>query len=212
MIGFLLIAAAIVLTGHGVLTAIGRHLDPNELADLLPLERATGAAVMGLVLWLAASWSLALTHTLTRTSLWIAAAAFVLAAAATLVVLRPKIPTGDLPPELQQAIWWSMPVLLWTVFAFWRGAVLPPATHDALAYHLTRAILMVRGHGFAHFLVGDARINNFPANYELLLADVLAMAVKRPPTEVDGTLTFLLSCSVESRSPTAGGDRAELLP
>jgi len=192
VIVFLLIAAAIVLTGHGALTAIGRRLDPNELTDLLPLERATGAAVMGLVLWLAASWSLALTHTLTPASLWIVAAAFILAAVATLVVLRPKMPAGDLPPDLQRAIWWSMPVLLWTVFAFWRGAVLPPATHDALAYHLTRAILMVRTHGFAHFLVGDVRINNFPANYELLLADVLAMAGSDRLTEWIGTLTFLL--------------------
>ena len=191
MIVFLVVAAAIVLTGLGVLTLIGRRLDPQELSDLSAFERATGAVVMGLVLWLAASWSLALTHTLTSTALWIVAGVFVLAAIATLIALRPKLPTGELSPDVQRAIWWSLPVLLWTVFACWRGAVLPPATHDALAYHLTRAILMMRAHGFEHFLVGDPRINNFPANYELLLADVLAMSGSDRLTEWIGTLTFL---------------------
>src|SRR5207248_4740499 len=76
-----------------------------------------------------------------------------------------------------------IPVVLWTLSALWKGFVLPPQTHDALAYHLPKAAMIAQAHGFEHFAAPDPRIASLPANYELLLADVLVMSGSDTCTE-----------------------------
>jgi hypothetical protein len=51
---------------------------------------------------------------------------------------------------------------------------------------------MMRAHGFEHFVAPDLRIGTLPANYEMLLADVMILTGSDALTEWIGTATFLL--------------------
>lgn len=180
MIVFLLVAAALLAIGTVVATTLWRDED-----DVTSLELVTSGAVLGFAIWIGASWILALTHTLTRTTLWVLAGSVILAGIACLPRL-PAIRIGARGAIL------LLPVVLWSLFALWRGAVLPPASHDALAYHLPRAVFIARAGGFEHFPSPDARLNSYPANYELLLADVIVMSGTDDLTEWPSTIAFAL--------------------
>ena len=83
-------------------------------------------------------------------------------------------------------------LLLWTAFILYRGAVVPPVSHDAMTYHLPRAAAFVQAHGFVHVDSPDRRMTAFPANYELLLADVILLTGSDALTEWIGTAFYLL--------------------
>ncbi|HEV2719684.1 MAG TPA: hypothetical protein VG323_06670, partial [Thermoanaerobaculia bacterium] len=83
-------------------------------------------------------------------------------------------------------------IAIWCAFVLWRGSVVPPASHDVLTYHLPKAVMLARAHGYRHFDVPDSRITTFPSNYELLLADVLLLGGSDRLTEWIGTASYLL--------------------
>lgn len=187
MLGFTIVVAAVLCTGIGVAAFLWRRLDGQEELD--PLELVTAGSVIGLFLWLAASWTLAYTHLLVRPALLGVSILFCIAAAFLAVRHR----------RLVRGIRWSpgsalllLPLILWIVYVLWRGAVLPPANHDALAYHLPKAALLMQAHGFEQFAAPDARIVRLPWNYELLLADILILEGSDQITEWIGTLSFIL--------------------
>ncbi|HEX2061556.1 MAG TPA: hypothetical protein VHK90_12520, partial [Thermoanaerobaculia bacterium] len=179
MLLFALIVAALLAAGTCLATFFWRD------DDVTTLERVTAGAVLGAAIWIGASWIFALTHTLTRTSLWVLAG-IVLAAGVACVTRLPRIRVTA------RALILLLPVVLWSLFALWRGAVLPPASHDALAYHLPRAVFIARAGGFEHFPAADTRLNAYPANYELLLADVILMSGTDDLTEWLSTAMFAL--------------------
>jgi hypothetical protein len=160
MIGTLLVIAAVPLVG----LAAGRLLWRD--AELERAEEALSAIVLGFTLWMAATWLLALTGTLTTATVHTLAALFI--ALATTGVRHLKL------PQLSgRTLLLGTPLALWTGYILWRGWLLPPSNHDAVAYHYTRAILLARNHGFARFVVPDGRVDDMPANYELLLSQVI---------------------------------------
>ncbi|HYU26582.1 MAG TPA: hypothetical protein VEO74_15330 [Thermoanaerobaculia bacterium] len=192
MIGFVLTAASIFACGLATSNRLWRD---EGLGDA---ERVVSGAVVGLALWLAANWMLAFTHLFTRPALIAVAMAMAIAAAA----LRPRLPR----PRLS---WLIVPLGLWTLFALWKGYVLPPQTHDALAYHLPKAAMIAQAHGYEQFVSPDPRFTSLPANYELLLAGVLVMSKGDALTEWIGTLTFLLFlCATAAMAERWWGDRA----
>lgn len=152
------------------------------------LERLAAAILAGSVFWLASVWLLALVHLLIRPLLL--ARTLVVALVALVLMLRRRR-RHHKPEQLPQFASASLlrariaplliavplvPVALWIAFVLWRGAIVPPLTHDALAYHLPRAVLLSRMEGFAEIdLPIDRRIRILPANYELLLADSLLL-------------------------------------
>jgi len=154
--------------------------------ETTPLERLTAAAVIGAMLWIGANWILALTHTLTRPALVVVSLLFIGGAIVALWKYRPK-PTVDV---FTVAV--LIPIAIWIVFVLWRGVLLPPDNHDALAYHLPKAAFMAQTHGFGYFVTGDPRVTVLPANYELLLADVLILTGTDHITEWIGTLFYVL--------------------
>jgi hypothetical protein len=172
MLGFAVVCAAIVATGCGV-------------ARRLRVDFATGALV-GVILWIAVNWALAISFALTRRNLAIAAALFVIAGAASL--RRPSFRASTLIV--------LAPIAVWCAFVLWRGSVVPPLSHDALAYHLPKAVMIARAHGYERFDVPDLRIAAFPSNYELLLADVLILEKSDALTEWIGTAFYLLFLAV----------------
>jgi len=192
MIVFGLLILASTVAGTFIARVLWAKLDHEQFADTGPVERVTAGAVIAIAVWLSASWLLALTHTLTGAALWTIAGAIVIAAVAITIRAAPQLLSIKLEAKATRAVFVSVPVLLWTIFALWRGAILPPSSHDALSYHLPRALLMVRAHGFEHFPSSDPRLNSYPANFELLMADVLAMSRSDRLTEWIATAMFVL--------------------
>lgn len=182
MLGFVVLAAAIVATGTGLARALYRRYESETPS---PLELIVAGSVTGLALWMAANWILALTHTLTRPALLALGAAFLLAAIALWWREVPRF-------RLQRPSLLLLPLFLWTAFMLWRGTVVPPVNHDALSYHLPKAVLFVRAHGFPTFAGFDHRFPSFPANYELLVADLFLLHDSDRLTEWIGTASFLL--------------------
>jgi len=150
-----------------------------------PLERITAAAVGGFMLWIGFNWLLALTHALTRVTLSVALVA--VAAPAVFALRRVRIPKLD-PFTLLLLV----PIALWVVYVLWRGVILPPDNHDALAYHLPKAAFIAQTHGYDYFVTGDPRVTVLPANYELLLADVMILTGTDHITEWINTLFYVL--------------------
>lgn len=189
MMLFGVVVAALIVGGTGAAWALWRRFDP-EAADVSMLELVTAGMVVGSSFWIGASWLLALTHTFTSAALWAVAGA--MTAVAAIVIWRAApILQREIPLRSAARLGWLLPVGFWILFALWRGAVLPPASHDALAYHLPRALMIVRAGGFEHFPAADPRINVFPANYELVLASVIAMGGSDRLTEWVSTVMFV---------------------
>src|SRR6059058_5228475 len=83
MLGFVVVAGSIVVTGYGVSSWLWKRLGADEEPPRA-FERVASGVVAGVALWIAANWILAIAHLLTLTSLMIVTAVFVAAAAATL--------------------------------------------------------------------------------------------------------------------------------
>lgn len=182
MIGFAVVAASVLLSGYGVASWLWQRVGADEAPRAF--ERAASSIVAGVALWIAANWILAITHLLTFTSLAIVAGVFAAAAIATLWRHRATF-------HLRGVSFAVLPVALWIVFILWRGAIVPPLSHDALAYHLPKAVMIMQTHGYETFRVADQRIVTLPANYELLLADVLILSGTDRLTEWLGTIAYI---------------------
>lgn len=66
-----------------------------------------------------------------------------------------------------------LPLVLWVGFVLWRGALLPPLNHDAMSYHMPKAVFFARAGGFERLAL-EWREAKLPVNYEILLADAIA--------------------------------------
>lgn len=185
MLGFILVAISIVVTGCAIVRRNGFSL----------AEHITAGAVAGLGLWLGIHWLLAITHTLTKMTVAATAILFILGALVTLWPHRGRLrnlQNMQISNETASALGLLIPLFLWTIFILWRGTLVPPLSHDALAYHLPKALLMIRAQGFESFVASDPRIASYPFNYELLLADVLVLTGRDELTEWIGTASFFL--------------------
>lgn len=158
-------------------------------------ERLLYAALLGVTLWQASVWALALCHLLTRDALIVRTV--ILAIMAIVLIARrfsrerdawraalnrnPAI--GSLLPYL--------PIAAWVQFAAWRGMVAPPTNIDGLSYHLPKAVMLMRAGAFdalrsVRFLIGWR-----PSNYELLLADGMLMGRTDAVTEWISVLFYV---------------------
>src|SRR5258706_12246777 len=82
MIGFVVVAASVLVTGYGVASWLWERLGAEKEAPRA-FERAASGVVAGVALWIAANWILAIAHLLTSTSMTIGAGVFVASAPAT---------------------------------------------------------------------------------------------------------------------------------
>ena len=154
--------------------------------DLSALERAAAGALLGGCIWIAANWLLSIPHWLTRPGLLIVAACSIVAA---ILLRRPRA------ARIRFSADWLFlgPLAAWIIFLGWRAYVLPVGSADALIYHMPRALLLSRAGGYAWIPnVPDFRINGVAANYELLLADVLAVQHADTIAEWVSILFFIL--------------------
>ena len=166
------------------------------------------AFTIGAAAWIASTWLVALTGQLSRPVMIVrttvvAAAALVLFARRSGAGFRPAFGrAAEGRPEARTPRGGTLiafiPIALWIAFVVWRSGIVPPLSHDALAYHLPRAVLWIREQGFTYFnLPVDARMTILPANYELLLADVILLGNGDGLTEIVAVffyLAFVIAC------------------
>jgi hypothetical protein len=181
------------------------------------LELALAAATIASLLWIATVWLAALAHRLDRPTMLARTAAVMIAAIALMAVRvrRKELTTGELARET--LLTWgvaAIPIALWIAFILWRSAIVPPLSHDALAYHLPRAVLWIRQHAFGPITVAvDARMRILPPNYELLLADVILLGNGDAYTEwisVFFYVAFLIACGALAERWWSGATKAAL--
>lgn len=162
-----------------------------------PLERATMAATVAMALWLGSAWILALAKQWTFATLLGRAVVVTVVAA---ILLARRLPAMRRPRavKLDRAVRLALlPLLLWVVLILWRGAIVPPLSHDAMSYHLPRAVLFARAEGFRYLAELDPRQRNIPANYEMLLTEMLVTQGSDDYTEWPSAalyLCFVLAC------------------
>ncbi|HEX9986708.1 MAG TPA: hypothetical protein VGF69_25860 [Thermoanaerobaculia bacterium] len=151
-------ALAFLLLGHNLATRLW------AVDELSPMERTSATIAFGVGFWIVSIWAMALPRVMTRGVVMIVTAGVLLVALALLRLDRYR---GAAP-----LLW---PLAPWGMFVAWRGWIVPPLSHDALAYHLPKAVLYARARGFAYFDFLDFRIRKLPATYELLLAENLVL-------------------------------------
>ena len=183
----------ILLTALALLV-IGTEITLRAWSDAGLFERTTTASVIAAALWFGSTWALALLHQLTMTALVVRA---VIAAIVAVVVSRHRLRGINQHVTIDRRTLGILaiavlPILAWTDFMFWRGAIIPPVSHDALSYHLPRAVLFARSHGFRYLTELEARERNIPANYEILLAEFVVTQHSDTYTEWPSTVFYVL--------------------
>ncbi|HEX3579860.1 MAG TPA: hypothetical protein VHY33_14955, partial [Thermoanaerobaculia bacterium] len=151
-----------------------------------PLERASAAALLGASIWIAVNWILSAPHWLNGPALLVSAG---IAAVTAFLLRRPRVERV----AISRAWLILVPMAIWIAFALWRAYVLPVVGDDAFIYHMPRAVLLWRAGGYTWVPnAPDIRINAFAANYELLVADVLAVQHADTIAEWTSVLFFVL--------------------
>jgi hypothetical protein len=144
-----------------------------KAGGLGPWERACAVFTIGAATWLATLWALALTSNL-QSPVLIGRTVVIAGAAIGLALARRDGPENSVEFS-RLTLFVAAPIGAWIGFALWKGAIVPPVNHDALSYHLPKAVFFSRLNGFAY--LGDLlpHVRSLPANYELLLADILTL-------------------------------------
>ncbi|MGH7485122.1 MAG: hypothetical protein ACREMY_05875, partial [bacterium] len=177
----LITAALFLLIG---LAVVGRD-------DDLPFERACYAAAAAIAMWLASTWVLLLAHALTRQ--WLLLRLVVLVIICAGLVWRGRHSLGALARTKMSgalAMAWAL-IAIWCAFVLWRGAIVPPVSHDALSYHLPKATLIAHAGGYAHLSSLIPEVRTLPVNYEILLAEVIVWTGSDALTEWVSALFYL---------------------
>jgi hypothetical protein len=195
--------ALLVFVAGGVVLAIAlsallrrlrgaRNIEGDDTLWLL--DAGASAFLLTFAVLVAESWVFALSHLLAAPAL--IACSIVNLVAGLLLLLRlgafksRTFASGDRWTLAASAIALA-PALSWTAFVAWRGTILPVYNHDGLAYHLPRAVLLMKGHGFHVLDIAEARIATWPCDFELLLSDTLILAGNDHFTAAVATLAYV---------------------
>jgi hypothetical protein len=180
----LIVAAAVFLFLGNELS---QRIRSGETTPSMPLERVCAAALLSLAVWIGSIWILALTHLLYREVLIVrTVCAFII-----LIFLRTTRTRANERLSLPRAAFALAPIGLWILFAMWRGAVLPPLSHDALSYHLPKAVLFARAHAYIYLDQIHVIARKLPPNYELMLSDVILTTGSDRVTEWLSTIYYI---------------------
>ena len=193
--------------GFQVLAGLGEG--ESGPAGLGAFDRLGGSCLVALLATLAVNWALSPVRGMRPGPLVLVAAGSSLAMAAVASArakawrgkadfLRAAFPTrtdyweslGMRPGSLLALV--ILPVLVWVGYVLWRGTLIMPQSHDALAYHFPKAAFMLQGKGYAFFGGNDYRIACSGANYEVLLTDFMAFTGTDIGTAWISTATYSL--------------------
>lgn len=191
LMGLVLAVATSIALGHELSLRLWRR-DTGFREE--PFQALLSTVTLGTTLWLSSTWALALAQWLTAPALIARSGLFALAALILYVRRRKESGAGDIltPRQALVCITATAPLVIWIVFILWRGAIVPPLTHDALSYHLPKAVLYSRAAGFDPLPFLSFNIRTLPASYEMLLADVITVDGRDRFTEWIATLFYML--------------------
>jgi hypothetical protein len=166
---------------------LSQRIRSGETTPSMPLEHVCSAALLSLAVWIGSIWILALTHLLYREALILRT----VCAAVILIFLCARRTRDNVRISLPPVAFALAPIGLWILFAMWRGAVLPPLSHDALSYHLPKAVLFARAHAYVYLEQLHVIPRKLPPNYELMLSDVILTTGSDRVTEWLSTLHYI---------------------
>lgn len=185
----LLTAAGFAIVGYAVTAPVASRTGVDAMQVL---ERTTITAVAAISLWLATTWILALTGALSPLWLGVRALIVITIGLALLVRAYRKRSASLAIPKTTLTVAAIVSIGVVAAFACFKGAVVPPVSHDALAYHLPKAVLFARAEGFRVLNELDPRQRNIPVNYELLLAEIVLLEGRDDFTELPSVAFYLL--------------------
>jgi hypothetical protein len=188
------LAAVFLIAAYGGLGLALASGFPAGDTDLRggPWELSVRATLAALAVWVGVSWVLALAHTLAAP--FVLGCALCSAVAGAALLARTHRRTKGFRANLVSP--WGLAVILpivgWVLFAALRSTWIPVENHDALSYHLPRAVLFLLDRGYRlHRDIVDARLATWPADYELLLANILALGQSDQGTVLIGVVCYL---------------------
>jgi hypothetical protein len=182
--------ASVALAGSALADRTHIFLGPNASG---PFQRLTWSGIAGFALAVSATWLLAALHLLSRAAVTSTSAAFLVGAAGYFWFHPPRTLTNrTFGVEALAWIGASVVIAGFVTFALWRGQYISVYGNDALAYHLPRAAMFLREHGFASWNTPDPRLSTWPCNYELLLASLFAL----DGTDIHSSVISVLSWSL----------------
>ncbi len=154
-------------------------------------ERTLYVMAIGVLLWLASAWIIAIPHLLRREVVLARTALFTLSGFVLLVRRRPKALRIEFDRRTLVLVLVALvPMVLWVDFVLWRGSICAPLNHDALSYHLPKAAMYIQAHGYESLVDLSYVIQPRPSNYELLLADAIAADGSDTYTEWPGMIFY----------------------
>lgn len=169
-----LASLGIVVGGY----AAGLSLWPADDDALSPMERVLVSAILSLALGVALSSALATVHFLYASALIAGAVVAGGAGAAYLFRAAPWRSWRNVEIPRWEALV-AVPCLaalaVWVAFTLWRSSIVFVMSHDGLSYHMPRAVMLMRDHGYRFIDAADIRLA-WPCNYELLLADTMLLS------------------------------------
>jgi hypothetical protein len=174
------VVLAFVLAGVAAAGRLYRNADDADGLDhgARVLETACAAALLALAFAVATSWALAFAGLLRRPWIVLAATPF-LAAGVPQVRRAARSAVWQRTLRVPPAWWLPIAALalvgVWTAFVLWRGTIVPPYNGDALSYHMPRAAIFVQEGRFTVPQTPEGRLASWPCDYELLLADAIAL-------------------------------------
>ena len=156
---------------------VASWLGSLEPEPLTTGERLIWAGVLGVALWLAQGWLLALAGRFQAGAL-LACSAVVLAAVLTATRLANVRASCAEAEECTTARRRVTPVTLlpfvlagvWIAYSAAALLVTPVSNHDALSYHFPKAARLALSGSFALYPSQDLRVTYYPGNYEMLAA------------------------------------------
>jgi hypothetical protein len=151
-----------------------------------PFTRVLAVALVFFAVLEAVGWLLALTGLFHARALLVSFGLVGAAALVTLVRSRPKAPRVD-----ARALLVLLPVLVFAAFVAWRGYQFAVQSHDGNMYHLPKAILLIRNHGYGYFDTPVTRVAAFPYSYEVLLAIAVALTGSDAHTHLISIVSYL---------------------
>jgi hypothetical protein len=175
-----MLALALFLLCTGLSASrIATVLALRQPEPLTGCERGTWVGILGLALWLAQGWLLAVVG-------WFRPAALlstsVLLLALVLGTTWSAVPRpsrrwdlASLRSPVSLTVVFALGlVVLWVAYSGAALAVIPVSNHDALSYHFPKAAWLATTGKFGLYASQDLRVTYFPDNYEMLAATLLA--------------------------------------
>lgn len=188
----LLLFALASISAAGAALADGSQIfrGPNAAG---PFQRLTWSGVAGFAVAVSATWLLSAVHLLSRAGV-VAASAILLLCGAGYFWRHPPRPFQNQMIGADALAWIGASAITacFVAFALWRGQYISVYGNDALAYHLPRAVMFVREHGFRSWTTPDPRLSTWPCNYELLVAALFAVDGTDVHASVISVLSWIL--------------------